>query len=615
MKIKIWFLLLLCGIGICHSQQEGNPVEDSLLRVLRNVKDDSLKINLYDQLRRATVYSDPLQSEKYTLQYLKLVEKKRDSFQIAVAHFYLGNAEINKGNSYKAIDFYLKSAYYFEQVNYDPPRLSSVYNGIAAAYENEFKDSLSMVYYTKSYELSKSVDDKRRMGIALVNMGNVMERKKDWKQTISYLEQAIALLREAEATVYISSAHVNLISAYVQSDQLDKAQELIDIELKYNHEEEDLLLYAKLIENQGRLWVKRGNLSKGLGFLREAYTVFSTQGFQKEKINLYPVLIEAHYRHGDYQAATELQFEYGAIKDSLFTFEKNKSLAEALQKYESAKKDKMLLEQQLELDQESRQKELITYGLVVLALFSVGGFVFFQKRIAYQKTIQLQESALQEQKILELTQKHKLTALTSMLAGQEHERQRIAKDLHDSLGGLLSSVKAHFSRLHLQDSLESKPELSTQTGHLIDEACLEVRRISHDMMPHALSVSGLKGALEDLVSRMTSLHYQVELDLRFHEDGLDQVKKNTIYRLVQELLSNVQKHAEATEIFLQLFEHDGQYHLTVEDNGKGFDYTLSIQGEGIGLQSINSRVEFLDGDIIWDSVPGSGTTISIHFPQ
>ncbi|MFN4198529.1 MAG: sensor histidine kinase, partial [Flavobacterium sp.] len=257
----------------------------------------------------------------------------------------------------------------------------------------------------------------------------------------------------------------------------------------------------------------------------------------------------------------------------------------------------------------------ITYGMIVLIFFSIGLIVFFKKRLSYQKTIQHQHESLQEQKILELTQKHKLTALTSMLAGQEHERQRIAKDLHDSLGGLLSSVKAHFTRLHLRDSPEAKPELSMQTGHLIDEACLEVRRISHDMMPHALSVSGLKGALEDLVTRLTSLHYQVDLDLRFREEGLDQVKKNTIYRLVQELLSNVQKHADATEIFLQLFEHERQYHLIVEDNGKGFDYASSIRGEGIGLQSINSRVEFLDGDIIWDSVPGSGTTISIHFSQ
>lgn len=614
MNTRIYLLLVFFSLGLCFGQENNNPVEDSLLRELRIVKDDSLKINLYDQLRRATVYSDPVQSEKYTLEYLKLVEKIKDSFQIAIAHYYLGNAHITNGNTHKAIDFYLKSAYYFEQVNYDPPRLSSVYNGIAAAYESDYNDSLSMVYYNKSYELSKSVDDKRRMGIALINMGNVMERKGDWEQTIAYLEEAISLLREADATAYISGAHVNLISAYVQSDQLDKAQSLIDIEMQQLDSEQDLLLYSKLLENQGRLWVKQGNLDTGLRYLRKAYTIFSTHGFQKEKMNLYPVLIDAHYRQREYKEASELQFEYSAIKDSIFTFEKNKSLAEALQKYESEKKDKILLANQLEIDRQNRQKELITYGLFVLIAFTLGGFVFFKKRLAYQKTIQHQQAVLQEQKILELTQKNKLTALHSMLSGQEHERQRIAKDLHDSLGGLLSSVKAHFSKFQVQNIQEAVSELSSQTGHLIDEACLEVRRISHNMMPQALSVSGLTGALEDMVFRLNSLQYQVELDLRFHEDELDQVKKNTIYRLVQELISNIQKHAEATEIFIQLFEHEGQYHLTVEDNGKGFDYQQSILGSGIGLQSINSRVEFLDGQIIWDSVSGSGTTITIHFP-
>lgn len=614
MNTRIYLLLVFFGLGFCFGQENNNPVEDSLLRELRFVKEDSLKINLYDQLRRATVYSDPVQSEKYTLQQLDLAEKKKDSFQIAIAHFYLGNAQINNGNTPKAIDYYLKAAYYFEQVDYDPPRLSSVFNGIAAAYESDFNDSLSMVYYRKSYDLSKSVEDKRRMGIALINMGNVMERKGEWEQTIAYLEEAIRLLREADATIYISSAYVNLISAYVQTNRLDEAQALINAEMKLLDPEQDVLLYAKLIENQGSLLAKQGRLREGINHLRQAYELFTTHGFQKEKVNLYPVLIDALYRTGDYKAASELQFEYNTVKDSLFTFEKNKSLAEALQKYESAKKDKLLLEQQLELDQESRQKELITYGLFVLIAFTLGGFLFFKKRLAYQKTIRQQETVMQEQKILELTQKNKLTALHSMLAGQEHERQRIAKDLHDSLGGLLSSVKAHFSKFQVLNTPEVVPELSSQTGHLIDEACLEVRRISHNMMPHALSVSGLKGALEDMVFRLNSLEYQVELDLRFSEETLDQVKKNTIYRLVQELISNIQKHAEATEIFIQLFEHEGQFHLTVEDNGKGFDYQQSLEGSGIGLQSINSRVEFLDGQIIWDSVSGTGTTVTIHFP-
>ncbi|MFN4198841.1 MAG: histidine kinase, partial [Flavobacterium sp.] len=475
----LFIFLYLFSLSPVVSKIKTEQQEDSLIHVLSKVKDDSLKMDTYNKLRKVTYYSNPINSEKYALKYLEYAQKTADSLNTAIANFFMGNANIVNGNAHLAIDYYLKSAHYFENVNYDPSRLSSVYNGIASAYENLYNDSLSLVYYQKSFDLSKRENDNKRMGIALVNMSNVMERKGDYEKVINLLNQAEKMLLEKGSEMYLKAVYVNLISAYIQTNQIVKAEKLINVESPKADKEKDMLMYSKIIENKGRLLVKKRDVMNGLKLLNEAFELYSKNGFLKEKINLYPELIEANYKSKNYKTSSDLQFEFNTIKDSIFTQEKNKSLAEALQKYESEKKDKLLLENQLEINRKNTQKKFITYGLIVVIAFMIGGFLFFMNRLKYVRTIQKQQQELQSQQIVELNQKNKLTALNSMLEGQEKERIRIAKDLHDSLGGLLSNIKTHFSKLNSKSEPNYLIEVSKNTSKLIDEACIEVRRISH----------------------------------------------------------------------------------------------------------------------------------------
>ena len=199
-----------------------------------------------------------------------------------------------------------------------------------------------------------------------------------------------------------------------------------------------------------------------------------------------------------------------------------------------------------------------------------------------------------------------------MIEGQEAERLRIAKDLHDSLGGLLSTVKNHFSTIQNEVEDEAKGNLTEKTGALIDEACIEVRRISHNMMPHALALAGLEGVMEDLAEQLTAEGYEVTLETKGDLNYFDETKKVMLYRLLQEIISNIRKHAMAKNILIQLLVHENIIQLIVEDDGKGFEYDKAIKKGGLGLKSINSRVAFLDGQIDWDTQPNKGTTISIN---
>ena len=231
-----------------------------------------------------------------------------------------------------------------------------------------------------------------------------------------------------------------------------------------------------------------------------------------------------------------------------------------------------------------------------------------------QKTIATQKQALKDQEIKELQQKNKLLALNSMIEGQEAERLRIAKDLHDSLGGLLSTVKAHFTTIQKEIEQLEELNITAKTNSLIDEACIEVRRISHNMMPHALSISGLQGAVEDIAENLRDEGYEATLEVNHLPEKIEATKEVMIYRLVQEIISNIRKHAEAKSVLIQILGYKKELNLIIEDDGKGFIYDEAMEKGGLGLKSINSRVQFLDGTISWDSQPNKGTSVTINIP-
>jgi len=232
--------------------------------------------------------------------------------------------------------------------------------------------------------------------------------------------------------------------------------------------------------------------------------------------------------------------------------------------------------------------------------------IFAQKLKAERNDIQ------REQEVQQILAESKLTHLNAVIQGQESERTRIAKDLHDGLGGLLSTVKIHF--LTVQQEIESINKLLTfkKATHMLDDACEEVRRIAHNMMPDALDQLGLSAVILDLSQALEEKGYVVHTQLLNVEDRLPEELEINLYRIIQELVNNIIKYAEATQIIIQLSRDGDKIFLTVEDNGRGFDPITKYSG--IGLQNIRSRVDFLSGEIDISSQPGDGTSVFISLP-
>ncbi len=199
----------------------------------------------------------------------------------------------------------------------------------------------------------------------------------------------------------------------------------------------------------------------------------------------------------------------------------------------------------------------------------------------------------------------------SIVSAQEEERRRISRDLHDSMGQLLSTIKVNLERLPDQQS-----DAVSNSIELIDQSVNEMRNVAFDLMPNTLENYGLFPALEELVERMNALQ-SFRMEYQVHGISQAQIAKDqqfNIYRIIQEALNNIMKHAEASEVNLQLIKFEEDLTITIEDDGKGFVYDSAATEGSRGLKNIAARTEWMDGAFRVDSGSKIGTTLIISIP-
>ncbi|MDX1407024.1 MAG: sensor histidine kinase, partial [Saprospiraceae bacterium] len=255
----------------------------------------------------------------------------------------------------------------------------------------------------------------------------------------------------------------------------------------------------------------------------------------------------------------------------------------------------------------------LLFGSVIVLLGAYLTIRNYQSRFNANQIIHKQNEEINQRRITELENNLKIETMQSMILGQEAERERIAKDLHDSLGGLLSTVKLHFDAVQTHSPGIDETSEYQQAHALLDEACKEVRNISNNMQPGALLRLGVVSAIGDLINRLQSdSTAQIEFQHYGLNGSLDQTISLNIFRIVQELLTNSLKHAQASQILVQLIQKDDELMVMVEDDGIGYD--SSAVKQGMGTENIASRVNFLKGDLSIHSVIGEGTSTLVNIP-
>jgi signal transduction histidine kinase len=331
-------------------------------------------------------------------------------------------------------------------------------------------------------------------------------------------------------------------------------------------------------------------------------------------------LAEIHKDLQQWDTAYLYLARYSVINDSLINDRRQRVIDRLLVHYNTAEqkaKVRELTKDQRLLSFQNRLQNVLTFSLLFgSAIILIGAYFTirnYQHRFNANQIIHTQTQEINRQRITELENNVKIESMHSMIQGQEAERERVAKDLHDSLGGLLSTVKLHFDSIQSQDAHVGRMPEYQRAYTLLDEACKEVRQISNDLQPSALHKLGLVPAVNDLINRVRTAEAP-KIDFRHYglNGSVDPRVTLNVFRIVQELLSNSLRHSGASHISLVLSQTQNTLSVVVQDNGKGYEPGTAQMG--MGTENISSRVNYLKGDLSIHSVIGEGTTTQIDIP-
>ncbi len=365
-------------------------------------------------------------------------------------------------------------------------------------------------------------------------------------------------------------------------------------------------------------YLAKGIYNLAISDYQNALTYFEGVPYSKDRLRIYDNLSNCFHSMKDDAEAYLYKDRYQRLKDSIFNENRIVALSNLAYKHQSEEKtlEISILELEKSNAEEShkQQKRALFVLGSLLALLVIGIYYiirFYKEKIKTALIIDEQNQKINEQRINELQDKIQINSMQSMLSGQEIERERISKDLHDSLGGLLSTIKLQVDKIRSKGVTEELKSDFQSATKLIDTAVSEVRSISQNLQPAALNRLGLVPAINDLINRYQSDDGPEIIFQHFDmPKTLDQMVSLGIFRIIQEILNNAIKHAQANEILVQLNGEDKDIIILVEDDGIGFD--TSKKYESMGLRNIESRVNYLKGSIDIDSRINEGTTYLIH---
>lgn len=481
--------------------------------------------------------------------------------------FYLINESTNRKKAHKYIQEYL---------NYALKKNDDLLIGKAylswASLELETNPLESLKLFKKSIYYSEKANNINQLEALYSNLGvlyNEMLQKPD--SAIFYIDKSIILNKKIKNNHGIAINLINMASCY--------------------YYKEDYLKAITFLEKAKEIKIsKNGNHIKGY---------------------IYQFLAINHNELGNYKEAYENLNNYITIHEDLNIEKQDIKISEFNIKYETKEKEI----ENLRLIAKVQRNQIITYSSVGILLIAILISFLVYKNLSKKKKIAEQAELIQTQKLEKTLKDRALHDIDLMLKSQEIERQQIANELHDNLGSLLATLKLNFQNINRSENQDDQ-KLFEKTEALLDETYQKVRNMAHLKNMGVIGKEGLLVAVNKMAEKMSILN---KIQFNVIPFGLNQRLKNTtdvtIFRIIQELCTNIIKHAEANEVNIYLTQQNTELiNIIIEDNGKGFDYKLISKKDGIGLKSIEQKVEQMGGTFTVDSIVYKGTTIIVDLP-
>lgn len=644
MKLFLLYFFLLFST-LSNAQHIPNKKQvDSLTTLLKTSKSDSVKTRIAFLLSDHWSYSDSIKSKQYLLQGAKTVGT--NSYLKAVYAFYEANYLFDV-NPEKASKKFLESEKMFSKFSttesYKFRARAWRSYGILLQLKNNEKGMMETIQ-NKAIPLAEKANARDLVGIYYTDIGMVLMNQLLYKQAEEKLQKAEEILENTKADLdrlLVAKIYRARTLCFLkqpkqakviidQTDKLLQKRPLSDIHLDnllnkslyyrmVNQNEKAAKILKEgiqIAENLGntiqknslqyqlyKVYTELNQYNNALDALKKTYNN-KVYDFTEEQAMFSYEFSNTYEKLNDYKNAYLWQKKYSTIRDTMYAKNLKEEIAKTELKFNNTVKEKKILQ----LESEKKEALLKQKNQNLLNwLLGIGICVFFLALI-FLGFLYRNHKRNSKFELKEIQQEKKLQLVKAMMEGEETERQRIARDLHDGLGGTLSGIKIKLSG---QQNPKMNPVLD-ETIHQLEKSIDELRRISRNMMPETLVRSGLKIALVDLQHSLTTQDTKVELQTNDFDANMELNSQVNIYRIVQELLINSIKHGEAKHVLIQCIQNEKTFFITIEDNGKGFDPSKTPISKGIGLENVKNRVTYLNGKIDIDSAINQGTTINIE---
>ena len=636
--------LLLVFVGFTISAQQ--HLADSIQLLLEKELPDSTRA--YNMIMLA-MYTEPVDMEKAHAIYKEAVDfslSRKMDYYAGFALYYevtpyhqSGNRVKQRENLFRAIDL-LKNSNHPKAKS----QLGAAYGGLSNYYQAIDKTDSAVIFSLNSINILEELKKYRSLAISCMNLAMTYQRLQLPEKQKEYAEKGLTFAKLSGDKDIIMLAFLQKAHYLTEIKDFASAKSFTDSATPYFSENYDFsrkqnyyLLKANAFQNvnqydsavfyfqksyeNGKQISSRWNMTEPLmqiGYIylqqknfiqAEKYVKMGLEIAEADSIKVfmkegYGTLSDIYAATGNYSQAYDFLQKYNELKDTLQNEDRKKFVLNLEKKYDTEKRETQVRLQDLEI----AKRKSINHGLLALTVLIIVILILVYRNFRHR-------NRLQEEKILKLETEKQLSAAEAVLKGEEQERTRLAKDLHDGLGGLLSGIKYSFTSM--KDNLIMTPDnarVFERSLDMLDTSIQEMRRVAHNLMPESIFRFGLDLALNDFCS---TINESGVVKIRYQSFGLENVKLShtilvSVYRIIQELMNNVMKHAQAQQALVQVTVSDNLLLIDVEDDGKGFDAELLSSRKGIGWSNIQSRIDYLSGKLDLKSNPGEGTIVHIE---
>jgi len=494
------------------------------------------------------------------LQSLSIREKTENTEKVADSYLNIANLyyKINRLDS--SIVNYKRCLSYRMRSKGNQVKIIAAYNGLTQIFETEGQIDSALYYYDKAAKLVKGLSNKNYQSVSdlYCNLGQLHETNENYEQSLDYFNEALKIQETLNDQYGIAWTlhHLGIVNDNKRNS----------VKAKYYFHKSDSLATLNVDFEMQR-------------DIAKSWMLLYTREKNTDSVNYYLDRFEA-------------------LNDSINKEITDKQLYEAEVKYHTEK---------TKINLKNAEAQTATLGWFLGTGLFLAFIIFFYLIRTYRQKQRItnMEINLKNREINNLLVQQESSSYAAMLEGQDHERQRIARDLHDRLGSTLAAI-----RIGLEGAAAGEQSHNKQ---LVEIAMTEVRSIAHDLSAGNIENYGLNTALEELsysIGKSGTITMNLYLDERA---VLTNQMKIELYRIVQELISNTLKHANATEVTIQTHWHGSHFNLIYEDNGTGFD--RSKHTAGMGHRNIAARLEKLEGSFEIDTQLNRGTIVIIDVPQ